>query len=186
MSRGMTSAAKQAADSAQVVAIALVYMDFSSGPLYLNSSPYTISFNNQSWLGTGDLGSISEISEEDGTKANGISLQISGIDPAQISLALSESYQGRQVDVYVGFLNVTDHSLIADPILAFRGRMDVMNITYGETATITVQAESYMADWDRPRIRRYTHEDQQIDYPGDLGLEFIERIVDREITWGRK
>ena len=186
MTRGLTSAAQTATDSAQVVTIALVYMDFSSGALYLNSSPYNLTWNGYEWLGTGDLGSISAITEEGAPKANGIQLEINGIDTSNLYLALNEHYQGRKCQVYVGFLNVTDHSLIADPILVFDGRMDVMHIAHGKTGSISVTAESRLADWDRPRIRRYSHEDQISRYPGDLGLSFVEEITDKEIIWGRK
>jgi len=33
--------------------------------------------------------------------------------------------------------------------------------------------------------RRYTNEDQQLDYPGDRGMEFVSSIQDVTIYWGR-
>ena len=59
-----------------------------------------------------------------------------------------------------------------------------MDIDVGATATITVNAESRLADWDRPRVRRYNHEDQQIDYPGDMGFEFVPQMATKELRWG--
>ena len=35
------------------------------------------------------------------------------------------------------------------------------------------------------RQRRYTSEDQKIDYPNDKGLEFVAEIAEKEIVWGR-
>lgn len=65
------------------------------------------------------------------------------------------------------------------------GRMDVMMIDEGpETSAITVTAESELADLKRPRVRRYTHEDQQQLYPGDMGFEFVSGVMDLEIGWG--
>ena len=33
--------------------------------------------------------------------------------------------------------------------------------------------------------RRYTDEDQQMDYPGDLGFQFVNGIQEAQIYWGR-
>jgi hypothetical protein len=46
-------------------------------------------------------------------------------------------------------------------------------------------AESRLIDLERSRERRYTSEDQKIDYPNDKGLEFIADLQDKEIVWGR-
>ena len=64
--------------------------------------------------------------------------------------------------------------------------MDLMNIDDGgQTCTISVSAESRLIDLDRTRERRYTSEDQKIDFPNDKGLEFIADLQDKEIIWGR-
>ena len=64
--------------------------------------------------------------------------------------------------------------------------MDLMSIDdSGDTANINVTAESRLIDLDRTRERRYTSEDQKIDFPNDKGLEFIADLQDKEIVWGR-
>jgi hypothetical protein len=35
-----------------------------------------------------------------------------------------------------------------------------------------------------PANRRYTQEDQQRDYPGDLGFQFVNSIQESQIFWG--
>ena len=56
----------------------------------------------------------------------------------------------------------------------------------GETATIQVQAENRLVRLEESRSRRYTPEDQAIDFAGDLGLDFVVALNDgREIIWGR-
>ena len=64
--------------------------------------------------------------------------------------------------------------------------MDTMGIEdTGDTANISLTAESRLIDLERSRERRYTSEDQKIDYPNDKGLEFIADLQDKEIVWGR-
>ena len=183
MSRTMTPAAEAALSAGHVPAILLVEMDFPSQFLRVNNSAVSFAWNGYDWLGVGRLGSIDAINEGADLQARGLAFRISGIDPAAISLALGTQYQGRGCKVWLAPLTAA-HAIIADPVLIFWGRLDTMDIALGETATITVSAESRLADWDRPRVRRYNHEDQQIDYPGDMGFEFVPQMVEKQITWG--
>jgi hypothetical protein len=181
--RTLTPAVDGAMAAGHVPLLVFVLMDFPSGMLRVNNSGVTIPWDGHDWLGVGRLGSIGSIDEGATLEARGLSLAISGVPPENIALALGQSYQGRDCKVWVAPL--TDgHAVVADPVLIFHGRMDTMDIDLGETATITVSAESRLADWDRPRVRRYNHEDQQIDYPGDKGFEFVPQMVEKELRWG--
>jgi hypothetical protein len=42
-----------------------------------------------------------------------------------------------------------------------------------------------MIDLQRPRERRYTHEDQQIDHPGDMGFEYVSQLQELNLAWGK-
>lgn len=183
MSRTTTGAVDTALAGGNVPLIALVELDFPAQFLRLNNSAVTFAWNGYDWLGVGRLGAIDWISEGADLQARGLAMRITGIDPAAISIALGTQYQGRSCKVWAAPLTAA-HAIIADPVLIFWGRMDTMDIDLGETATITVNAESRLADWDRPRVRRYNHEDQQIDYPGDLGFEFVPQMVEKQLTWG--
>ena len=85
--------------------------------------------------------------------------------------------------VWIGALDSAG-AVIADPFLAFEGRLDVPDIIDdGETCTVTVSYESRLIDLERPRERRITHEDQQIDYPGDRFREYVAGLQDQVIVW---
>jgi len=184
MSRTLTSAANTAAQAAVVWPVTLVELDFASGFVRANSAPITIAFSGNDFLGVGNLGSVDAVKEGADLTARGINLQLSGIPSGLVSTALGEDYQGRSCKVWLGLLD-SDHVLIADPVLIFDGRMDTMDIQMGDTAAINVSAESRLADWDRPRVRRYTNEDQQQAFPLDKGLEFVPQMVSKQIIWGR-
>ena len=55
-----------------------------------------------------------------------------------------------------------------------------------ETATIALNLENRLIVLDRAKERRYTHEDQQLSFAGDLGFEFVPDLQDKEIIWGKK
>jgi hypothetical protein len=124
------------------------------------------------------------VEETTSKEAKGIALRISGIDPANISRALGENYQGRSVKVWLALLS-DQYAILADPILIFTGFMDTMNIELGETASITVTAESKWVAWESPKVRRINQADQEAAYPGDKGCEFVEQMVSKELVWGR-
>jgi len=144
----------------------------------------TKTINGNHWYGVGDLASISAIEETLELKAAGISISLSGVSAEWLSVALSEPYQGRTVNIYYCLFDEDWNPKIA-PYALWSGELDVFSINEGEnTSTITVTAESILIDLENPRVRRYTDADQQSEYPGDKGLEFVTAIQDNEVQWG--
>lgn len=183
MSRGLTATVKTETEKSAVTPVFLFEIHFSTY-LYFWTGVGQISWNSQTWQGSGDVIKFSGIDETQQTEAQGIQLQLAGADQSLISAALTEDIQGRALLVYLGFLS--SGSLLADPIGPFRYRMDTLIIDDDpDNSTISLTAESYLASLERPRVRRYTHEDQQIEFPGDLGLEFVASIQNKEIQWGK-
>jgi len=61
-----------------------------------------------------------------------------------------------------------------------------MNISESaDEAAIELTIENRLIDLERPRIARYTSAYQKSVYVGDLGLDFVEDLQDKEIVWGR-
>lgn len=183
MSRSLTPAVESALESGQVRAVLLVSLDFDAGTVRLNNSPVAMQWNGYDWLGAGTLGSIEPVKESADLAAQGLALRLSGVPTDAVASALGAHYQGRACKMWLAPLDA-GHRVLADPVLVFSGRMDTMDIELGATATITVTAESLLADWDRPRVRRYNAEDQHLDYPNDKGFEFVPSLVEKQIVWG--
>ena len=78
-----------------------------------------------------------------------------------------------------------DGALIGDPVQILSGRMDTLSWSEGETAAVSMTVENQLVDLDRARVRRYTDADQQAEYAGDLGFQYVASLVEKEITWGR-
>ena len=175
----------EASTASQVVAAIFLEMVFDSSSVRLNSTPLSLTFDGNTFLGVGNLGKISAMEEGSTTKARGIEVSISGIDTLLLAAALQDEYQGRDATVWIGFLD-PDHVFVDDPLIIFKGRMDVMKVAaLGVTAELSLSIESRYADLERPRIRRYTNEDQQERWPGDKGIEFVAQVArDQEMIWG--
>jgi hypothetical protein len=158
---------------------------FASGNVYLWSGRGTVTWNGQSWTGVGTLGSITPVEEGSTVEARGTTLTLSGLDVTLLGDALTDVRQGLPVTVWLALFDDT-LTMVSNPVIAFQGRMDQPTISHdGSTATIQINCESRLVDLNTPAERRYTNEDQQRDYPGDRGLEFVNSIQEVTIYWGR-
>lgn len=158
--------------------------EFDGGNLNVWSGIGDLPLFSETYIGAGDLIRLSAAGETDDLRAEGSRYILSGVNSAIISLALAEPYQGRPATLYLGALDATG-APVSDPKALTRGKMDVMRISdLGETAEIELTVESELRAFDRASERRYTPEDQKIDYPADLGLDFIPALQDVDIQWG--
>jgi len=159
-----------------------------------------------SWVGTGNLLNISAIEETSELAVKGATLTLSGVPSEVLSLALSEPYQGRVCNIYFGTFSYgnllqesSSYILLQDGSRInlqttdkgfneiFSGYMDQMNIEEsGETSTIQLLVENKLVDLERARVARFTSGYQKSIYAGDLGLDFVEDLQDKQISWGRK
>lgn len=184
MSRDLTPDVSAAVQDGYVPALMMVELDFPSGVLRANTSCVTFDWDGHVWYGLGQLGSIDPVPEFSDLQMTGVSLSLTGIPSDMVSRVMGEHYQGRSCKLWFAPLD-SDYRVLADPVLVFSGRMDTPDIQLGETASISLTAESRLTDWERPRIRRYTNEDQLAEYPGDRGLEFVAQMVEKTLVWGR-
>jgi hypothetical protein len=161
--------------------------DSSESPNVLNlwSGVGDLTYGGNTYLGVGDLLSISQITETADIQATGINVSLTGIKSSFIAIAKDHEYQGRALTVSLGAFD-TSGSLIADPVIVFSGFMDTMTISEsGQHSSINIAVENKLIAFERSKVRRYTAEDQKIDHPTDKGFEFVTAIVQKEIIWGR-
>lgn len=185
MSRDLTTAFETALTADTVRPVLFWEGEFDSGTVRLWSGYGELTWNSETWQGAGTLAGITAIEETGDIKAAGVTFSLSGIPSDMLELALGEVRQGKPVKLWLGLLSLTDGSVIADPDQVFSGRMDVPTIDEGgETSTIAITAENRLVDLERARERRYTHEDQQIDFSGDKGFEYVNSLQDKEVLFG--
>ncbi|MGE0206044.1 MAG: hypothetical protein AB7P60_20840, partial [Hyphomicrobiaceae bacterium] len=190
MARDLTSDVLTALGASTVRPVLFVEVDAQSGFLRFAANappPMTFTVEGESFTGTGGVGTVSPIGEATDLAAEGWAIEFAGLpppaagEPDAISLAMGEIVQGRFCQCWLGFLD-SDYALIADPVKLARDRGDVIEIALGpESWTVRLTVESRMAEWRRPATRRYTHEDQRLYFPNDLGLEYVSQATEAEI-----
>jgi hypothetical protein len=190
MSRDMTAALATALEGSTVRPVVFAFFDFPGGAVRFWAgsgdrvmSGYDDTDLNGTYTGIGDLVSVDFPEESSDGSSGGASFGLSGIPSTTTSLALTENYHNRACKVWIGAL-ATNGSVVADPYRQFSGLMDVMTMEDdGDTASVKVLAEGYTYGVGASKDR-YTDEDQQRRFPGDLGLQFVAGLQDKNIVWG--
>ncbi len=182
MTRGLSTAALAAVQGEVVTRSVAVELLYSSAPVRFAGTPFDIAIGGATFFGVGALGGVSAVEESAELRAYGMTVGLSGCPRDMVAVALTESYQGRRATVWEVLFDANGLP-VADPLVIFRGRMDQMDIALGETATINVRLENRLADWERPRIRRYTAEDQRAAWPADKFFDFVPATTEKELIW---
>lgn len=177
-----------------------------TGPLYLWTGLGDLIADGKLYTGTGNLISISEVTETADLRAQGATLTLSGIPPEIVALALTEPYQGRVCRIKFGMIDANADRIVdnngdivvldtvsdvdvssGDPVVLiniFTGYMDTMEITESaDTATISINLENRLADLEIAKTRRYTSEFQKERFPNDKAFDYVNDLQDKKITW---
>jgi hypothetical protein len=185
MSRDLTTDVANETTAKEVTPVFFVELIFDDETVRMWSGTGPVNWDGHTWGGAGDLLGIDAMPETTTVRAEGTTVSLAGVDPANIAIALSKDFQGRTANIWLGFLD-DNFQVIVSPYMIFSGRMDQMPIRdEGAQSTISVQAESHLVDLTKARTVRYTDETQKELYPGDKGLEFVEAIQEEPITWGQ-
>lgn len=185
MPRTTSSATLAALQSRDLQPAIFVQAAFASTTVYLWTGVGSVTWNGHTWTGLGSLLSLSAIEDGATVDARGISIVLSGLNPALLADCLGDFKLGLPVTVYLGLYSAG--VLVDTPITTWAGRMDQPTIEFGaDEATISINCENRLLDMNVAVDRRYTNEDQQLDWPGDLGFQFVNAIQEMTIFWGRQ
>lgn len=141
------------------------------------------------WQGIAGLGDISGLSQSFNGSAPPLSLSVSGVDSRFAAKAKAEAteYFNRPIVVYLQFFDENWRPL-DNPYGLTMARMtnltsQMKNGENGKVYTVAITAETPFAVRRRPPFGYYTDRDQQIRYPGDLGLSRVAGIDNRVIRF---
>jgi len=180
MSRDLTTALETALSADVIEPFFAVDLNFDGSPLYVWSGQGDIVIDGKTYVGSEELLKIETIEEASDASARGAVLTLTGVPSEVVSIALSTEYQGRTGNIYFGTLN--DTSSYTE---LFSGFIDTMDILEEPTvSTVRVSLESRLVRLEVPSGIKYTSSYLKSQYAGDLGLDFVESLPNKKITWG--
>jgi hypothetical protein len=181
MTRTVPTALLTALSQPEVYPYYAVDLDFDSAPIRFWTGYGDRTIFSNTFLGTGNLLSVSGLEEVSDLSARGITLTLSGVPTSLVELAIGEPYQRRECKVYFG---TTDTS---DPVEVFSGIMNTMTIEdSGESSTITLGVESKLIRLEKASNRRYTEENHTARHPGDTFFSYVTGLQNKDVLWGRE
>ena len=184
MPRTMTPAMLAAIQANALYPALLVQMGFDSATAYMWTGFGALSWNGQTWYGLGRLLGIGVVEDGSTVEARGTSITLSGLDSSLLAGCLGDFQLGLPVIIYLALFGSTG-VLLVDPISVWVGRTDQPTIQVdSDMTTITVACESRLLDMNVACDRRLTQEDQQSQWPRDLGLSFVAGVQEITLVWG--
>lgn len=192
MSKIIDSLVQTSLDSSSYTGVILARLHFSPEQRFTSAGQNIYwdeaGTGEEEYLGLGSLASMSVLTETSELAAQTIQLSLSGIPNASITDIFSDEYIGEPVYIWYATLDTDTYAVQGGqngPVLIFAGRMDFGNIEFGQTATITVNATSRLADWERPRGGRFNHayQTRHVDAT-DNGFRYVQALQDKPISWG--
>lgn len=151
-----------------------------TGPAYsaLSTFPY-----GQTWTGLGWLGKLSAVPQTTKVQAQSVTLALSGIPSGLVSEAINQIRITGTATIFLGFFN-SSGVVIPDPRQLFSGSLDVPTLDdSGQTSTISITAENPLLTLNEAPNRQFDDMDQQIYFPGDLGMSFISSLGNLALFW---
>ncbi|MEE4292303.1 MAG: hypothetical protein V2J13_11210 [Cycloclasticus sp.] len=185
MARDLTSPVEAAAAASKIATCHLLTVYLDGQTIYWCDYHRNVTFGAQEYSAAGQLLGFDGLEETSDIAVNAVTVTLSGIDTANISLILSNYYLDRRLTIHRAFFD-EDDALIADPVMIFDGRMNRPQIEEDPengTSNLSVEAGNQFADFERKPGRHTSSDEQRLHFPDDLGLEYATEI-DKTLTWG--
>jgi hypothetical protein len=187
MARSIGSSFSTQLSSSQLRPFYAIKIQFPTGTLRLATTYADLSINSETYLATANILSISEVTETSDTKAQGVQINLNGLDSSILSAGLTDDSTGSTVDIFFGVLTTSSNAdaIVDTPYKVFEGFVDAMVLDEnGTSSVLNISVENKLIMLERPTDRRYTKEDQENLFPGDKGLDYVVSLQDKSIAWG--
>ena len=191
LDRNLNSLTNTELQSDSLVAVPIIFLDFPSLEKYFAGSSTNIvipTSANQimpaaTYVGVGGIASIATTEESTELKSSKLTVELNGLDSTYIALVLAEQYFAQEARLALVTLD-SNHAVVGEPLILFKGFMSVLTTSVENKFSISVEISSVLADWERPRIKRYNTGTQQLIDGTDRGFDNVADLINKEVVWG--
>ena len=171
----------------------LVEADFTTGTVYYTTNAVSLTVGGHTYTGLGNMADVTGVTESEDTSVQKITLGFSVANPAILAATLGnvERYRWRPVRLYLQLIDTT-YQPVGAPVLRFSGYMEPIKVTRqaappeGGPRTARLEMPCSKAGMSRARKAqglRLTHAQQIARFPGDLGLQYMQELVEKPAVW---
>lgn len=169
----------------------LVEMDFGTGTVRYTNAPINLTIGGQVFSGYASIAGISVLGESESNSAEKVTFTFSAVNQAILASTLGnvENYRGKPVRLYLQMMNERFRPDGA-PVKRWAGYMDKVAVsrTRSDTGVSTGKIEMACSRAGMARARTYqgrrlTNPQQQQRFPGDRGLEYMQKLIEQPARW---
>jgi hypothetical protein len=185
MSERAFPTALETALSSDTVSLAfLLFIDWPGDPLYTWSGVGTISWNGETWIGSGSLGHIDKIADSLVKNDLGVELTLDYLNDDLRNEVVTTDPRGADASIYLALMAADGTVTEAYEICPdFVDEVEILDA--GDKGAIKVRLASELSRLAQPLWYQLSDVHQKELFPGDKGCEFAARM-DEQILWGRK
>lgn len=163
-------------------------LEFRTGTERYWSGTAPITWDGHTWQPVGKLGGVSPMESTEDFRANGLQLTVQGLPSsafATIDALEAADYKGCRARFVIAIMD-GDFQTVIHPIPRYF-YIDTVDYALepdiGGVCTVGLEVETRRAS--RAKVRRYTPQDQEREFPGDKAFEFVPYIASGvDIKWG--
>jgi len=131
----------------------------------------------QTFLGMGWLGRVESVPQNSELTAENMTLMLSGIPTQLLGDVVNTVRLSGTASLWLGFFS--NGVLLPDPTALWVGALDVPTVSDGaETCSVTITVENALLALNLASNRRFTTLDQQLDFAGDTGFDYVSAMQD--------
>lgn len=169
----------------------LVEMDFTSGTQYLTTAPVNVNVGGNNYIGLGKLLGIAALAESEDNTAAKLVISATVVDSALFAAVLGSAttYRGKPVRLYLQLFTET-FAPVGTKVARWTGSMEPVRITRrtqaGGPSSGRIEMPCSRNGMSRARNYqglRHTHAQQQLRYTGDLGLQYMQDLIEKPTLW---
>jgi hypothetical protein len=168
--------------SAVFAYIVFVELDFPSGTLYVHNGHGTYTWGGNDWLGVGAYGDIDVMEESVDTIPNPVKVMLSSITSEIIEAIRNDDIYDRDAKIYLGAIN-EDLELQGTPTTWVDGYMEKKELVMGSQDGVAITIQDDAAKLRQRNGKRFTIEEHQAEFTGDLFFEFLPFVMNAEVLW---
>lgn len=162
--------------------VLLAEFDFPSGFVRLNSSDRSFTHLGEIFTGLGHLAGLDNIKDSGNLVPEKLEFKLS-FDQALITTAQTENFHRRPMRLWLGLLD-ENYQFIATPEEIWGGFMENMPIRADKNvAMLALTCQNELVMWDETAGWLYSDEHHQLMVPGDLFLNQVATLQNKEIRW---
>lgn len=169
-----------------VVRIAhFIELHFSSGTSRIGTFNTTIPWGGYDWSGLGQILSIGQVSEGEGSVARSLTFSITAAKAEWLALAVGpvDEYRGGAVKLYVAPLG-ENFQLTETPKIAWTGNMDAVTIAInGDDGGIEIRCETAAYGLKRRPVSRMNPAQHKQKYPNETGFDYLPDLLGNPKVW---